>query len=114
MWRREVIRWVLALNWCVAGLSLGFGLYPHFGEWWLTSEDLVLAERGKPGRRDPAFEWEPMSEQQREAYMARAGHYRQITEPLYRSGRNGWLFVCGTSAVTAVLLIIAFPKKPTA
>ena len=46
MWRREVIRVVLACNWIVAGMSLGMGLYPHYGQWWGTAENLVRAEQG--------------------------------------------------------------------
>lgn len=105
VWRRGLIRFVLACNWTVAGLSQGMGLYPHFGEWFSNAEDLVLAERG------PVTQIEPMTEEQHEAYMVRCEHYRQLTYPLYRSGRNAWLFVSGTSAATAVLLMIAFPKK---
>jgi hypothetical protein len=111
-WRRGLIRFVLACNWTVAGMSLGMGLYPHFGEWFSNAEDLVLAEQGKPPLDPgPVVEREPMTEEQHEAYMVRCEHYRQLTYPLYRSGRNAWLFVSGTSAVTAVLLMIAFPKK---
>ena len=101
-WRRGLIRFVLACNWCVAGLAFGLGFYPHFIEWHFTARHLVQADQGKPGRDDQV--WNKNDE-------PRAEHYRQLTYPLYRSGRNAWLWVSGTSAVSAVLLMIAFPKK---
>lgn len=105
MWRREVIRLVLAANWCVAGLSIGLGLYPHFCEWYFTSHEMARIERGDP----------PTTENERPTHdEAREGELRQQTERLYHSGQTGWWLACGASLGTAVLLMIAFPKKPTA
>ncbi len=112
MWRREVIRLVLACNWTVAGLSLGMGLYPHFCEWWTTADDLVRVERGAPPWN--AGEIEPRTPEQKEADSARGEQYRAQIYPLYRSGRNGWLWASGTCTTTAALLMLAFPKKPEA
>lgn len=112
MWRRGVIRLVLACNWTIGGMSLGMGLYPHFCDWFLTAEDLVYAERGEQSPEPGVIvERQGMMDDERAAFFARRDHYRQLTDRLYRSGRNGWLWVSGTCAVTAVLLMIAFPKK---
>jgi hypothetical protein len=64
MWRRGVIRLVLAANWCVAELAYGMGWYPHFGEWFDTAENLVRSERNQPSiQAGSVSERGPMTEQ---------------------------------------------------
>jgi hypothetical protein len=110
-WRRGLIRFVLACNWTVAGLSFGLGWYPHVCEWWATADELSLAEQGKSLPRGKSME--PGDWQELRAARPRADeHFRPLTERLFRSGLNGWWTACISSAATAVLLMIAFPQKP--
>ena len=104
MWRREVIRLVLACNWIVFALSCGAAVHGHGVIWRGTSHRLVGEEKAERGE-------DPWSDPMAEADVQRAEQYRGRTEMLYLSGGNGWWVACGASFGTAVLLMIAFPKK---
>ncbi len=108
MWRREVIRLVLALNWCVFGWSCGMALYGHphiwgMNSWRMAEEDVPLPDDGKADTRDVY-----------EARLTRRLEYDRRTNWVGESGQRGWWLGCGASLGTAVLLMIAFPKKQTA
>jgi hypothetical protein len=106
MWRREVIRLVLAANWCVAGLSFGMVAHGAPQQWGYTAHDLALEERREKGIAYPesTAEWKEVAPVEQK-YQAR-------TANLHHNGLTGWLMACGASLGTAVLLMIAFPKKP--
>lgn len=104
MWRREVIRLVLAANWIVFAISCN-GAFGHGHAWKLTGYQLLRAERGLPPAQGVMW-WVEEDRPQVEGYQAH-------TEVLYRSGQTGWRIACGASFGTAVLLMIAFPKKPS-
>lgn len=106
MWRREVIRLVLACNWCVAGLAFGMAIYGHAHLWgsncWrMAGEDIPFPEDEKADARGLE-----------DARYERMNQYRQRTNWVGDSGQRGWWLACGASLGTAVLLMIAFPKKP--
>jgi hypothetical protein len=106
MWRRGLIRFVLACNWCVAGVSFGMAYYahPHIASYTgiiLTREE--SRERNEPELKDLDEHW------RRED--ARAAIFMDRIQSLNRSGQNAWWLACIASTCTAVLLMIAFPKK---
>ena len=106
MWRRELIRLVLASNWIVFAISCGAALYGHAHLWgsncWrMAEEDIPFPEDEKADSR--AIE---------EAQLARQTQYMRRTNWVGESGQRGWWLACGASLGTAVLLMIAFPKKP--
>lgn len=106
MWRREMIRLVLACNWIVAGFSFMCAVYGH-GHLWgmncgrMAQEDIPYLEDEKADVRGIE-----------DAQSKRRDEYKQRTNWVGESGQRGWWVACLTSAGTAVLLMIAFPKKP--
>ena len=106
MWRGRVIRVAIALNWCVAALSWGMAVHLHNVALKMTVQRLAFVEREDRGEqaegRDEA-EWEVI--------YARREVYKQRTEKVYNNGLTGWWVACGASLGTAVLLMVAFPKR---
>ena len=106
MWRREVIRFVLAANWIVFGWSFGMVAHGFPQQWGYTAHALALEERNEKGIAYPetAAEWKQFAPVEQK--------YQERTASLYYYGLTGWILACGASFGTAVLLMIAFPKKP--
>lgn len=106
MWRREVIRLVLAANWIVFALSCNM----VFGHSYLFSHICrKMAWEDIPYPTDEKADVRPVEQAQEE----RSIQYRHRMMPLFESGQRGWWFAAFASLGTAVLLMIAFPKKPT-
>lgn len=106
MWRREVIRLVLAANWIVFAIAcnmfIAHGYLQGMNCRQMAREDFPYPEDQKADVR-----------QVEEAQEERNRQYRHRTQQVFEFGRSGWSVACGVSLGTAVLLMIAFPKKPT-
>ena len=107
MWRREVIRVVLAANWIVFAIAsnmlIAHGYLQGMNCRQMAREDIPFPEDEKADVR--------LVE---EAQEERNRQYRLRTQPVFEFGQRGWFVACGASLGTAVLLMIAFPKKPEA
>jgi hypothetical protein len=107
MWRRELIRLVLAANWIVFAIASNGAIYGHAHLWgsncWRMAEEDIPFPDGE----------QEDTEAIREAQFERRTLYMARTKWVGDSGQFGWWMVWGASLGTAVLLMIAFPKKPT-
>ena len=106
MWRREVIRLVLAANWIVFAISCGGALYGHDHLWGVNC--WRMAEQDIPYPEGEKADTRAVEESRSERRMQYMGRTNLVGE----SGQRGWWIACGASLGTAVLLMIAFPKKP--
>jgi hypothetical protein len=109
MWRRELIRVILALNWCMAGVSFGQWVWGHNhifrGTCLRVAYDQMRAEGVEyPSDNEHWPEWYRRSDELRTKLAAAD-----------RVGDFGWLLGTIGFTATAVGLMIAFPKplKPT-
>ncbi len=108
MWRRELTRLVLALNWCLAGWACGMVVYGHGREWHsdclqVAYDDMVAEGVKYPHDRAHSDEW------YRRGYAVRAR-----LAPLERFCYFGWVLAMFGGAGTAIGLMIAFPKPVAA
>ena len=102
MWRRELIRIVLAGNWIVFAVSCGMAVHGHNSAWTYASQELAVGEIEDRGDK--------LEDATREEIQRRMAVLGPRTEPLRKSGESGWGLACLASLGTAVLLMVAFPK----
>jgi hypothetical protein len=106
VWRRELTRWILAINWCIAGLACGMVVYGHNYIWGSICRRVAFDEMMAEGVRYPSDnehwpEWYRRGDQVHAKFTA-----------VDRMGFYGWVIaMCGASG-TATGLMIAFPKSP--
>ena len=103
MWRREMIRVILALNWCLAGIAFANAIYAHDNRWYsfclhIADEDMRAAGIQLEGENH----W-------RERYR-RGDEIRARFNEMKTWGRVGWILATIATVGTAIGLMIAFPQ----
>ena len=104
MARREIIRLVLAINWCLAAIACNMALHGHASIWRSICLKLAAEDMQKEGIEDPYS-----NELTQERY-SRGEELRRRLNTLENVGEWGWKLAMFGFAGTAIGLMIGFPK----
>lgn len=103
---RTVLRLLIALNWTVAGCSSGQVIYGHRHLCASICYDLA---REDLAHQHPELKFGTNEYFEREDPLV--DDYLRRTEKMIRSGQIGWVLATALGTVTALGLMMVFPKK---